>query len=494
MAGVDMDRLGKHEFVVVADRLPVDQVRGADGVVDWQRSPGALASALHPVVAARRGAWVGWGGLADAIATPFSSDTMWLYPVSLSAQEVEDHHEGQCGSTIAPLYHDALASPAFHRRWREAYRQVNQRYAQTVANVAAPGSVVWVQGYQLQLVPAMLRRLRSDLLIGFLLDSPFPPIELYLRMPLRTEVMKGLLGADLIGFQRPRAAENFLTLARHLLGLQASGGQIEVTGRRVHTGTFPISINIEEIEALSMDPAVRSRAVGVRTELRDPRAVLLAVDRLDHAKGIEQRLAAYGRLLDDGDLDPARTVLIQIAAPSRHSSARSRQLRKQVERQIAELNGRYGGVGRPVVHYLHGTLSRAELVAYYLAADVMLATPLRDGMSLTAKEYVAARGDDSGALVLSEFTGAAADLPHAFVVNPHDTNATMQAMLGALNTEPAMLRHRMRQMREDVRAYTVHHWAGRFLAAIGECAAAPGRQRVPRPAGQQSRSPVVGNR
>ena len=225
-------------FVVVANRLPVDEEMTPDGR-RWRASPGGLVTALRPVAIARRGAWVGWGGAAGAAAEPFDLDGIRLHPVALSSGDVERFYEGQSNSTIWPLYHDAVETPIYHREWRDAYRTVNERFADAADSVAAKGATVWVHDYQLQLVPAMLRARRPDLRIGFFLHIPFPPIELFMQMPLRAEILRGLLGADLVGFQQKLAAQNFVRLARHLLGLRYRGTTIDVDGRSVTAGGVP---------------------------------------------------------------------------------------------------------------------------------------------------------------------------------------------------------------------------------------------------------------
>jgi trehalose 6-phosphate synthase len=461
-----------YDFVVVAHQLPVDVWSGRDETAGWRPNSSGLVAALRPVVARRHGAWVGWAGPGEAGRQPFDYDGMCLCPVTLSAREIREF-EGQSNATIRPLYHDAVEHPVFDRRWRDSYTRVNRRFAHAAADLAAPGGVVWVHDYQLQLVPAMLREMRPDLLIGFFLHVSFPPVELFMQMPLRTELIRGMLGADVIGFQRPRAARNFLELAGHLLGLRASGHTLTVNGRNVTVDAFPNSIDVNEIEGIARSPRVVARAATIRAELGHPRRLLLGVDRLDSARGIGQRLTAFDELLAEGRLSPDDTVLVQVATPNHLAADHDRGFRRRVEREVGRINGTYGRVGRPVVQYLYRTVERAELVALYLAADVMLVTPLRSGMNLVAKEYVAARVDDGGALVLSEFTGAAADLTRALLVNPHDVDAVKDAVDRAASLPAGDAATRMRTMRRYLRTHDVNHWAGSFLAALGSMAATP---------------------
>jgi trehalose 6-phosphate synthase len=313
----------------------------------------------------------------------------------------------------------------------------------------------------------MLRALRPDLKIGFFLHIPFPPVELFMQLPRRAEVLRGLLGADLVGFQRPLAAQNFLRLTRHLLGLRPRGAGVEVEDRTVHAAAFPISIDVAEIEALAASPLVRARATQIRKELGDPKTVILGVDRLDYTKGIEQRFKAFRELLSEQRLSVPEAVMVQVATPSRERVEHYQALRVKVEREVGRINGEYGRVGVPAVHYLHQSYSRSELVALYCAADVMIVTPLRDGMNLVAKEYVAARVDLGGALVLSEFAGAAGELRQSFLCNPHDLQGVKDALMRAINVDEAEAARRMRTMRRHLRGHDVRHWASSFLSALG---------------------------
>ncbi|GAA2709239.1 alpha,alpha-trehalose-phosphate synthase (UDP-forming) [Actinoplanes palleronii] len=457
-----------YEFVVVANRLPVDEVVGADGGRSWARSPGGLVSALQPIVRGHGGAWVGWTGQPGDAPEPFDTDGMHLHPVGLSEDDVDRYYEGQSNGTIWPLFHDAVEQPTHRRPWRQAYESVNRRFAEAAAQLTAVDGTVWVHDYQLMLVPAMLRELRPDLRIGFFLHIPFPPVELFMQLPRRAELLRGLLGADLVGFQRPLAAQNFLQLTGRLLGLDPQEQHVEYDGRTVTARAFPISIDVAEVEKLAADPDVQAEARRMRHELGGDRRLLLGVDRLDYTKGIEQRLEAYGELLADGTVSNDDVVLVQVATPSRMRVQEYQELRARVEHQVGRINGEFGAVGQAPVHYLFQSMNRAELVALYLAADVMVITPLRDGMNLVAKEYVAARYDDQGALVLSEFAGAAAELTTAFQVNPHDVEDIKRALMDALNADAGEQAERMRPMRDQVRDHDIDRWAQDFLTALGK--------------------------
>jgi len=474
---------GNSDFVVVANRLPVDLERLPDGTTAWKRSPGGLVTALEPLLRRQRGAWVGWPGVADdddgvdLDDEPIVQDGLQLHPVRLSGDDVAQYYEGFSNATLWPLYHDVIVKPIFNREWWERYVEVNLRFAEATSRAAARGGTVWVQDYQLQLVPKMLRTLRPDLTIGFFLHIPFPPVELFMQLPWRTEIVEGLLGADLVGFHLPGGAQNFLFLSRQLIGVNTSRGsvgvrsrlgEVELGSRTVRVGAFPISIDSSALDHAARDRDVRRRAREIRAELGNPRKLLLGVDRLDYTKGIDVRLRAFSELLAEGRAKRDDNVLVQLATPSRERVESYQILRNDIERQVGNINGEYAEVGHPVVHYLHRPVPRNELIAFFVASDVMLVTPLRDGMNLVAKEYVACRSDLGGALVLSEFTGAAAELRQAYLVNPHDLEGVKDAIEAALNQPVEEGRRRMRSLRRQVLAHDVDRWARSFLDALAE--------------------------
>ena len=455
------------DFVVVANRLPVDRIDGPDGQTTWRRSPGGLVTALAPVMQRHHGAWIGWTGAPDERLEEFDTDGMHLVPVTLSAGDVERYYEGFSNATLWPLYHDVIVQPVFHREFWEAYVAVNLRFAEATAEVAAENAVVWVHDYQLQLVPAILRRLRPDVRIGFFLHIPFPPTELFAQLPWRRQILDGLLGADLVGFQRPGAASNFARLARNRMGLRTRGDRIHLPDDRVvRARAFPISIDVGELEATARKPETEDRAKQLRAEIGNPEHVLLGVDRLDYTKGIRQRLQAFGELLEDRRVSVDDAVFVQVATPSRERVEQYRVLRDDIELLVGRINGEHGRIGTPAINYQHTSFSRTEMAALYRAADIAVVTPLRDGMNLVAKEYVACRYDDTGALLLSEFAGAADEFRQAFLVNPHDINGLKDTILEAMDADPRQLSRRMKAMRKHLAGHDVNVWAASFLKAL----------------------------
>jgi trehalose 6-phosphate synthase len=410
--------------------------------------------------------WIGWQGEPGRGSRPFEVGDLTVRPVTLTKSQVEDFYHGFSNRTLWPLYHNALRPPAIHRHWWNVFERVNQHFARVAARVARKGDLVWVHDYHLHLVPGMLRALRRDLSIGFFLHIPFPPEELFAQLPWRRQLCEGLLGADVVGFQTHAGSQNFSRAAREFCEVEGTDSELRAGGRRVRIGSFPISIDVDEMERLATDPDVQARARAIRATIGARRRIILSVDRLDYTKGIYPRLRVVGELFGRGEVDVADTVFIQVAVPSREVVAEYAETREQIERTVGRINGEHSQPGRVAVHYFRRNLSREELVAYYLAADVMVVTPLCDGMNLVAKEFVASRVDLGGVLVLSEFAGAARELRRALLVNPHDLDAVGRAILSGLSMPQRAARMRMAILRTQVKRHDVHDWARGFMEAL----------------------------
>lgn len=457
--------MGARELVVIANRLPVNAVETTSGPV-WERSPGGLVTALEPVAATHRTTWIGWAPDDAAGKPPATHDGISLQPVELSRELNEAFYSGFSNGTLWPLYHDAIFVPEFNAEWWHAYVTVNERFAEATAEVAPKNATVWVHDYQLQLVPQLLRHLRADVRIGFFLHIPFPAQELYMRLPWREEVARGMLGADVIGFQTKVAAQNFRQIAQRLLGSRTVGRHVHHDDRECVVDTFPVGIDAERVNTAAQSAATKTRAQQIRADLGNPTTVLLGVDRLDYTKGIEVRLRAYRELLQEGTIDPADTVFVQIAQPSRRDVSGYNEIRTLVEQTVGGINGDFARLGGVAVKYLHQSQPFDELVALYRAADVMLVTPFRDGMNLVAKEYVASRFDHTGKLVLSEFTGAAHELREAIMVNPFDVRSLKSGIVEAVSGEPASPSREMASLWRHVRRHDSARWANDFLDAL----------------------------
>ncbi len=455
---------GDSSLIVVANRLPVHRVSSASGT-RWESSAGGLVTAVAPVLQSTPGVWVGWPGGESAVR-PFEHNGVRIRPVRLSRQDVEDFYNGMSNRTFWPLYHDAIRTPEFHRDWWDRYVDVNERFARAAIAEAKPGDLVWVHDYHLQLVPAIIRKARPRLRIGFFLHIPFPPEELFEWLPWRRQILEGMLGSDVVGFQTHGAAQNFIRLCREYCDVESSGSLLHHQGRDVLARSFPISIDYNWFDLRAKSPETARRTRDLRERLGENRKILLAIDRLDYTKGILRRLEAFEELLEQGKADADDCVLIQIATPSRDAVADYATIRDEVERHVGRINGKFSQPGRVAVHYFRRNLSREDLVAYYAVADVMLVTPLRDGMNLVAKEYVACRPDNSGVLVLSQFAGAARELTRALIVNPRDLDQFVNTIQLALRMPKADARMRMSFLRSRVKRHDVHQWCKEFMDCL----------------------------
>jgi trehalose 6-phosphate synthase len=452
----------KRPLVIIANRLPVARTRAKDGS-QWKRSPGGLVSALTPIVQRARGAWIGWTGTVGPELEPFTLDDIAHVPVPITRSELQSFYYGFCNETIWPLYHYGVRAPEYHRHWWRPYVGVNKKYAQIAATTASEGAMVWVHDYHLQLVPALLRDIRPDLRIGFFLHIPFPPEELFGQLPWRRQILEGILGADVVGFQTQGDADNFVRLSQRYADARVEREKLRIHGRTIIVGAFPISIDFERYESKAGEPAVINRSLQLQQQVGQGRRIILGVDRLDYTKGIDVRLRAFHDFLSRHREIIRDSVFVQLAVPSRERVAEYRELRRLVEELVGQINGEFGEVGLTPMQYLHRELPFDELVALYRAAEVMLVTPLADGMNLVAKEYVATRLDDSGVLILSEFAGAAQELQTALSVNPHDVDGLAETLEMALSLPTREITRRMRRMREVVSNNTVYDWANSFL-------------------------------
>jgi trehalose 6-phosphate synthase len=338
-----------------------------------------------------------------------------------------------------------------------------------------------------------VRQLRPDVRIGWFNHIPFPPVELFAQLPWRAQLLEGLLGADFLGFQRQADARNFVRACRQLLGAATKRDRVTVEGahRQVRAAAIPISVDFQGLEELAKRPDVMERAREIRESLGNPKVLMLGVDRLDYTKGIRHRLKAYEELLSERRIGPPDVTLVQVATPSRERVEAYRNLKIEIEQTVGRINGDLGKIGAPAVHYLHHSYPREEMAALFQAADVMLVTPLRDGMNLVAKEYVTCRHDLGGALVLSEFTGAWHELHQAFACNPHDIEGLKQTILRAINTPAKDKQRIMKALRRRVSDHDVQRWAARYLAALAAAPEMPGAESRPRPTPHAEETPLM---
>ena len=450
-------------LVVVANRLPVT----FDGQ-GWAPSAGGLVTALEDSFGGADVHWVGWSG-GDEPA-PAAWNGIALHSVPLSEGDLAGYYDGLANSCLWPLMHDGLRPSHMDWNWWRTYDEVNERFATAVAEIAPRGAAIWIHDYHLLLLPALVRRLRPDVRIGYFHHIPFPPPVIFQRLPWRDQVLDGMLGADLLGFQTMTDAAHFRALAEIAGASRYGDAIVGADGRSRVVGCYPASIDVAGFEAVAADDATLDAARALREAFGADRQVLLGVDRLDYTKAITARLEAFGALLDAHPELAERVTFVQVAVPTRDAVAEYQAEVSEVQRLVGEINGRHAPMGSAIVHFRHGGVDRNELVALYRAADVMVVTPWRDGMNLVAKEYVASRVDEQGVLVLSEFAGAAYELDDAVLVNPFDVAGIADGYRAALGMPLPMQRLRMRRLRATVRAWDSRRWATSFLAALTRAA------------------------
>jgi trehalose 6-phosphate synthase/phosphatase len=463
-------------LMIVSNRLPVNATL-ADGRVRLSRAAGGLATGLQAWHAESANLWVGWPGDVSAFNAEQSASLekklaeRRVKPVYLSREEIERYYEGFANGVIWPLFHYLADRVPVEATGWEAYREVNAKFAEAVAEVYQPGDAIWVHDYQLLLLPALLRERLPDAQIGFFLHIPFPSSEVFRILPWRSELLRGLLGADLIGFHTFSYRRHFVASLLHVEGIEADVDFIQLGGRRARVGVYPMGVDAKAFDTLARDPAVVADAAAIRDDAGG-RKILLGVDRLDYTKGIPRRLLSLERLLAEEPALQEQIRYVQIAVPSREGVESYRKFRRQVEEAVGRINGSQSTLRSTPVHYLHRSISRQQLAALYCAADVMLVTPLRDGMNLVAKEFVASRVDGDGVLLLSEFAGAASELGEALVVNPYDADAVAAAIKQALAMPLSERRARMESLRRRVFEHDVNRWAARFIEELRATAAA----------------------
>jgi trehalose 6-phosphate synthase/phosphatase len=465
-------------LIIVSNRLPVT-VKAEKGAVTVERSAGGLATGLRGPHERMKSLWYGYPGdlsrmdAAQLAQVNAKLEGLRTVPVRLSPGEVARYYDGFANGVLWPLFHylvDKVELDA-KRDW-ETYRDVNERFASAVADAYRPGDMIWVHDYQLLLLPAMLRKRLPDARIGFFLHIPFPASETFRILPWREPILRGLLGADLIGFHTSQYLLHFTDALLHVLGMPCDVDRIDLDGRNIELGVFPIGIDTKAFDTLARDEAIVAEAEALRAQAKGAK-ILLGVDRLDYTKGIPRRLLAFERLLEREPHLRGRVRLIQLAVPTRDKVPAYAEYRRIVNELIGRINGQFGTPAWTPIQFLYRSVSERTLAALYRAAHVMLVTPLRDGMNLVAKEFVASRPDEQGVLVLSEFAGAAAELTDAVVVNPYDLDGVAAAVKNALQMPEAEQATRMRALRQRVVASDVHGWAEGFLERLEKAAGAP---------------------
>jgi trehalose 6-phosphate synthase/phosphatase len=461
------------QLIVIANRLPVSITKRA-GEFRFRPSPGGLATGLSALPESYERLWIGWPGITSEklgteerhqIRQRLAAEN--CHPIFLSQKQIEQYYRGFCNKTIWPLFHYFPMRTVYEERFWKTYKQVNQSFRDEAMKIARPGDYIWVHDYQLMLLPQLLREECSELAIGFFMHIPWPSFELFRLLPWREEILKGLLGADLIGFHTYDYVRHFFSSMCRITGLEHTLGKVKIGNRIIKIDAFPMGIDYEKYSQAINDPGVE-KEVQKTLQKVGKRKVIISVDRLDYTKGIIQRLEAFDLFLSENPEYKGKVTLIMVAVPTRTGVEDYRALRNRLEQLVGRVNGEHGAIGYMPVWYLYRFIPFKKLAALYSVADVALVTPLRDGMNLIAKEFIATKTNGRGVLIISEMTGVACELGEALIVNANNKAAIVKAIKEALEMPPLEQIERNRPMQERLRRYDVSRWSGEFLSVLSD--------------------------
>jgi trehalose 6-phosphate synthase/phosphatase len=464
-------------IIIVSNRLPVKIIK-ENGELAYQPSEGGLATGLGSIYKQGNNLWIGWPGIElnkeeeqREVREEISKENM--APVFLTGQEVEVFYEGFSNATLWPLFHYFHQFALYDQKLYEGYREVNQKYCDSVVDKAKTGDIIWVHDYQLLLLPQMIREAMPDISIGFFLHIPFPSFEAFRLLPWRREILMGMLGSDLIGFHTYDDMRHFLSSVSRIAGIPNSKGSVNVESRNVEVDSFPMGIDYEKYHDVASSPETIKREIDYRTSLGKHK-LILSIDRLDYSKGIPQRLYALDEFFEKYPEFIGIVSQIMIVVPSRDNVAEYQRLKEEIDLQVGRINGKYGTIHWTPIHYFYRSFSLYSLSAFYRMADVALVTPMRDGMNLVCKEFIASKLDQKGVLILSEMAGASKELSDAILINPNDRNQMVDAIHHALTMPPEDQIAHIKPMQESLKRYNIHHWVKIFFDKLNEVIA---RQR-----------------
>jgi trehalose 6-phosphate synthase/phosphatase len=474
--------MAKPKFIIVSTKLPVT-VSKEDGKLVYTSSSGGLATAMTSLdIDPKDCIWIGWPYIASDDLTPQDKaaitrklKTYGCYPVFLTQAQVDNFYAGYANDTIWPLFHYFQSLAQYNATYWQAYKEVNEAFRRAIVRQADPQAAVWVHDYHLMLLPQLVRKAMPEAAIGFFLHIPFPSYEIFRQLPNRKEILQGLLGADLIGFHIYDYARHFLSSVLRVLGLENDRGSIIKGNRIIKVDAFPIGIDYDKwVQSLDGEP-VRAEMQKLK-EHYNGQKIIISMDRLDYSKGILKRLEAYEQFLRTNPSWHTKVVLAMVAVPSRTEVDTYKDLRDEIEKAVSRINGAYGSVEWAPISYQFKNLPFEQSTALLERADIALLTPLRDGMNLVAKEYVATKQRRSGVLILSEMTGAVDELPEALRINPNDTDSVVQAIKDALRMSQKEKRTRLLAMQSRLSRYTVQRWAADFIDQLNKSKQAQTRE------------------
>ncbi len=455
--------------IIVSNRLPI-KIKQEKNQLIYSTSEGGLATGLGSIYKEGDNVWVGWPGLAvtknaqkEEIAKHLKQESM--KPVFLSASEIEDFYEGFSNETLWPNFHYFNQYTVYDESLWKAYQKVNRKFAKELEDVIEDGDTLWIHDYQLLLLPGLIREEKPNVSIGFFLHIPFPSFESFRLLPWRRELLEGMLGADLLGFHTYDDMRHFLSSVNRLAGLGNSNGQINVGNRQILADALPMGIDYDKYVNAAASPETLEREVRYRTSIGEHK-VILSIDRLDYSKGIPQRLRAFEQFLTKYSEYRNKVSLLMVLVPSRDTVPKYKQLKEEIDLLVGRINGKFGRMNWTPVHYFYRSFPLPALSAFYRMAHVALVNPMRDGMNLVCKEYIASKLDKKGVLILSEMAGASKELSDAILINPNDINELVEAIKEALDMPIAEQQRRMEIMQKSIQRYNIHQWVDLFMSRL----------------------------
>jgi len=458
------------KLIIISNRLPLKASKLDSGEFEFSRSEGGLTTGLDSLQMEVEKHWVGWPGAfaeTDEEQEKITKhlDEFKFHPVFLTAEHIQNYYEGYSNNVLWPLCHYFYSFVEYENKYWETYKEVNEMFCQAAIPFIEPGDIVWVQDYQLMLLPQLLRKAFPGISIGYFHHIPFPSYELFRVLPERDELLQGLLGADLIGFHTYDYMRHFVSACERVLDLQFKLDQVSLDNRIAFVDAFPMGINYTLYYDTPMLPQVQQKALELKNSF-GPHKLILSVDRLDYSKGIIHRLKGFALFLEKHPEYKEKVSMAMIIVPSRDKVDRYADLKTKIDELIGSINGMYSTINWTPVYYFYRSFDFEELVAMYHIADIALVTPLRDGMNLVAKEYIATKREDPGVLILSEMAGAAIELTDAIIVNPNDIEEIERAILEALEMPEKEQLKRLKAMQKIVAKQTVNKWAGDFVTEL----------------------------
>lgn len=455
--------------IIVSNRLPV-KVKINQDDISYKQSEGGLATGLGSIYKHGNNLWIGWPGIATEnkdhqtkISTYLGTENM--KPVFLTEEEIEDFYEGFSNETLWPNFHYFNQYVHFDDDSWDAYKHANTKFAQAIIAEAAPDDTIWIHDYQLLLVPEILRKALPNASIGFFLHIPFPSYESFRVLPWRRELLYGMMGADFLGFHTYDDMRHFLSSANRLAGIGNSNGQMTAMGRKIMVDALPMGIDYDKYSSTAAHPETIKTEIKFRSSLGSEK-IILSIDRLDYSKGMPKRLEAFEQFLMSNEHYHDKVSLLMVVVPSRDQVEQYKELKEEIDLLVGRINGTFSNMNWTPIHYFYRSFSIHSLSAMYRIADVAMVTPMRDGMNLVCKEFIASKLDKKGVLILSEMAGASKELSDAILVNPNDKNQVVQAILRALEMPEKEQEQKLDIMQKSLQRYNIHHWVDLFMERL----------------------------